>query len=259
MSGTGGPGHAQRDSARRSVQVRTAALVPPAAPSTLRRGANLAARHLFPPRAKRSVPVRRALLKHTLRQLEQALSGTPLEGRLWLMGGLAIGYARSGEALRNDLVDVDLGYDDADQGGLASTIDALRRHRFAPMHRLVSNAGVPTACRLRRDGVWIDLIRCFRREEREYWITYLTDRRDPRAPQEVEVQTEVTYQVKVPAEPLYGTRWLRVADLDRYLSEQYGDWDAPDDVFYRRDWDHVRDSPAVVRCEPWRGHWGPWS
>ncbi|MGH9086739.1 MAG: hypothetical protein ACRDYZ_01270, partial [Acidimicrobiales bacterium] len=122
-----------------------------------RRAAYLVARHLFPPKASRSVPVRRALLTHTLRRLAVALKGTPVEGRLWLMGGLAIGYARNGEALRNDLVDIDLGYADADQEAVMTTVEVLRGHRFVPAHRLVSNAGQTTALRLRRDGVWIDL------------------------------------------------------------------------------------------------------
>lgn len=225
-----------------------------------RRGAYLFARRLFPPRATRSIAVRRALLKHTLRQLADALSGTPMEGRLWLMGGLAIGYARTGEALRNDLIDVDLGYADADHDAMMATFEVLRARRFVPVHRLISNAGVQTAMRLRRDGVWIDLVRCFERERREYWITYLTDRHSAEAPREVEVQTEVDLQPKVPmVAPLYDTTWLHAQDLPRYLEEQYGDWDAPDEVFYTRPWDHVRDSPAVVRCEPWLGAWEPWS
>lgn len=257
MSGTGGPGQ-DEGVAPGTVQARPAPADGTRALSAARRGAYLVARHLFPPRAGRSVPVRRALLKHTLHHLERAVAGTPVEGRLWLMGGLAIGYARSREALRNDLVDVDLGYADADHDALMATLEALRAEGFVPVHRLVSNAGVPTACRLRHDGVWIDLLRCFRRDEREYWITYLTDRRDRAAPREVEVETEVTYQAKVATEPLYGTRWLCAGDLDRYLREQYGDWDVPDDVFYGRQWDHVRDSPAVVRCEPWTGRWEPW-
>lgn len=228
-----------------------------------RQGAYYVARHLFPPQAPRSVAVRHALLKHTVRSLWRVVDGTPLRGRLWLMGGMALGYARTGEALRNDLVDVDLGYADADHEALLAALPTLERHRFVPTYRLVSNAGVETALRLRRDGIWFDLIRCFERrrgdgDEREYWITYLTDRHSPAAPREVEVETEVGLQPKVPTvPPLYGTTWLRAEDLPRYLEEQYGDWAAPDEVFYGRSWDHVRDSPAVVRCDPWHGRWEP--
>ena len=221
-----------------------------------RRGAYAVARLAFPAHSRRAAPVRRAILKHTVRALFNALESTPMAGRVWLMGGIAIGYARTGEALHNDLVDMDFGYADADHDRMMATLEVLLDRGFVPKFRLESNAGVQTAMRLRRDGVWIDLLRCFRRSDREYWITYLTDRHGPSAPQDVEVETEVAFQEKIPTDPpLYGTTWLRAVDLPRYLAEQYGDWDAPDHVFYSRQWDHVRDSPAVVRCEPWSGSW----
>lgn len=244
--------------------------------SAARRAGYAVARRLFPPRAARSRLLRRALLRRTLRQLERALATTGMAGRLWLMGGLAIGYARTGRPLDNDLCDVDLGYADADHEAMMEALDVLARRGFRPTHRLVSNAGVQTAMRLRKDGVWVDLVRCFHGGDggdggdgaggaggatREYWVTYLTDRHSALAPREVEVQTEVTFQEKVPADRrMLGTSWLRAADLDAYLTEQYGTaWRAPDRVFYANSWDHVRDSPAVVHVETWLGRWEPWT
>lgn len=224
----------------------------------LRRVAYAAGRSLFPPRAARSVVVRHAILRNTVRRLVESLEGTPMEGRLWLMGGLAIGYARNGMALRNDLTDIDFGYAEDDYDAMMATIEILARRGFERRHHLVSNAGVPTAMRLNRRGVWIDLLRCFQRGDREYWIGYTTDRLSAGASRELEVETEVRLQRKVPTvPPLYGTTWLKAEDLPSWVREQYGDFTAPD--FLERSWDHVRDCPAVVRCEPWRGRWDPWT
>lgn len=222
-----------------------------------RRLAYPVARRLFPPGAPRSRPLRQVVHRRTIRALAGALELTPMAGKLWLMGGLAIGYARDGRPLANDLVDVDLGYADEDHEVMMEIIEVLKQRAFAEVFRLSSNAGVQTATRLRREGVWVDLVRCFRRADREYWITYLTDRHSPLAPREVEVETEVRFQEKVRTVfPLYGTTWLQAAELPRYLTEQYGEaWMAPEEIFYGRDWDHVRDSPAVVRCDPWSGSW----
>lgn len=180
-----------------------------------------------------------------------------MAGRLWLMGGIAIGYARNGRALDNDLTDVDLGYADVDHEAMMRALPHLVANGFGLAHRLEDNAGTQTIMRLRRDGVWIDLVRCFRRDDKEYWITYAIERTTPLASCEVEVETEVRFQDKVPTvPPLYGTTWLRAADLPSYLDEQYGErWRAPDSAFYAAQWDHVRDSPAVVRVEPWGGAW----
>lgn len=228
------------------------------APSSPRRAAHAVAKRLFPLDAPRGSSLRRVVLRHTVRSLARALESTPMAGKLWLMGGLAIGYARNGSALANDLNDVDLGYADVDHDKMMATIALLANEGFHPQFRLKDNAGDVTIVRLRRDGVWFDLVRCFERGEREYWITYS---QNPDAPGgELEVETEVALQQKVPTRPeLYGTTWLVAADLDRYLTEQYGEWAAPDELFYGREWLHVRDSPAVVRCEPWLGRWDRWS
>jgi len=237
-----------------------------ARPSTGLRAGYLVARKLFPPEAPRSRPVRGLLLRRVLRHLSATLEETPMAGKLWLMGGIAIGYARNGRALDNDLTDVDLGYADADHEAMMRSLAHLGTNGFALVHRLEDNAGTQTIMRLRRDGVWFDLVRCFRRDDKEYWITYAIDRSSPRAPRELEVETQdrfqevetqVRFQEKVPTvPPLYGTTWLRAADLPSYLDEQYAEkWRAPDRVFYAAQWDHVRDSPAVVRVEPWEGTW----
>lgn len=262
MLATGGPGHpsdqagpcpATGGEVEVEVEVEPVAFRRPRG----RRAAYAVARHLFPPRAARSARVRHAILRHTVRRLARSLEGTPMEGRLWLMGGLAIGYARNGAALPNDLTDIDFGYDESDYDAMLATVDVLARRGFERRHLLVSNAGVPTAMRLNRHGVWIDLLRCFRRGDREYWIGYATDRYSADAPREVEVETEVRLQPKVPTvPPLYGTTWLHAEDLSSWIREQYGDWTAPD--FLDRPWNHVRDCPAVVRCEPWQGRWEPW-
>lgn len=227
-----------------------------ARPSVARRAGHFLARSLFPPEAPRSRPLRRAVLRSVLVALADALDSTPMARKLWLMGGLAIGYARTGRPLDNDLTDVDLGYADVDHDAMMASLPILAAHGFFVVHRLESNAGIQTVMRLRRDGVWIDVVRCFRRADREYWVTYAMDP-SREVPRELEVETEVSFQRKVPtAPPVCGATWLRAADLSTYLSEQYGDaWRAPDDIFYARQWDHVRDSPAVVRVEPWRGTW----
>lgn len=228
-----------------------------ALPSAGRRAGYFVARNLFPPKAARSRPVRRLMLRRVLRHLAATLEETPMAGKLWLMGGIAIGYERAGRALDNDLTDVDLGYADVDHEAMMLALPHLVANGFALLHRLEDNAGTQTIMRLRRDGVWFDLVRCFRRDDKEYWITYAIDRSTSLTPLEVEVETEVAFQDKIPTvPPLYGTMWLRAADLPSYLDEQYGEkWRAPDRVFYAAQWDHVRDSPAVVRVEPWEGTW----
>ncbi len=228
-----------------------------ARPSAGQRAGYFVMRKLFPPKAAHSRPVRALMLRRVLRQLAATLDETQMACRLWLMGGIAIGYARNGRALDNDLTDVDLGYADADHEAMMCALPHLVANGFALVHRLEDSAGTLTEMRLRRDGVWIDLVRCFRRDDKEYWITYAVDRRSPLAPREVEVETAVRFQDKIPTvPPLYGTTWLCAADLPSYLDEQYAEkWRAPDRVFYAAQWDHVRDSPGVVRVEPWEATW----
>jgi len=226
-------------------------------PSPARRAGYYVVRHAFPTGAAHSRPLRRALLRRTLKLLWTTLETTPMAGKLWIMGGVAIGYARDGRPLARD-DDVDLGYSDEDHDAFVATVPLLAARGFVPTARLVSNAGALTEMQVRRDGVWIDFLRCFRRADREYWVTYLTDHRSTSAPRKVEVETEVRFQPKVPTvPPLCGTAWSRAEDLTSYLDEQYGlAWRAPERVFYARRWEHVRDSPAVVRVEPWQGEWG---
>lgn len=142
-----------------------------------------------------------------------------------------------------------------------ASLDSLSEAGFVPAFLPRSNAGTVTVVRLWRNGVGFDLMRCFERDDREYWIGYFSDRFSPQAPREVEVEVEVGLQPKVPIDPpLYGIRWLAPADLRSYLLEQYPSCMAPDEEFYspefyQRGWDLVRDCPAVVRVEPWQRSW----
>lgn len=191
-----------------------------------------------------AVAIRRGLLRSTLRELNDALAGTPLSGRYWLDGGLLLGWARAGGALVDDLQDVDFGVLAEDFPRLVAAVPALEAAGFSVLHVVRAPDGEPLSAHFARRGVQFDFVKAVPSDGK------LLLRGT------AEVPALVTYErphLALGSFHLFGREWLKPEDHEAALAAHYGNWRSN----WRKDWSTPRDSPSVVAVEP-SAEW-PWA
>src|SRR5581483_11350418 len=85
--------------------------------------------------------LQRSWFVDSLHRLNDALRGTPIDGRYWMWGGQLLGWAREGRPLGTDLDDADFAYLDEDHERFLQSVPALVAAGFAPLRRLSSGQG----------------------------------------------------------------------------------------------------------------------
>lgn len=191
-----------------------------------------------------NVAIRRSVLHANLRRLNDVLAGTPLHERYWLDGGLLLGWARGGDALANDLRDVDFGVLAEDFPRVLAATATLEAAGFSILHVVEDDQGQPLSAHFRRGGVQFDFVKAV--PEGDKLVMQGT----------AEVPVRVTYErprAVLGKVRLFGREWLKPQDHESALAAHYGDWRAG----WRPDWSTPRDSPSVVAWEP-TGGWAPW-
>jgi hypothetical protein len=155
---------------------------------------------------------RRAFIRQ-LQRLNDALRGTPLDARYWVVGGLLLGWARERRPLITDLHDADFAYLDR----FLASVPALVAAGFVPRHRFTSCDGRHVEHRFRRDGTHFEFFRLTPAGTR--WRYSMFALGEPAT----ELIAEVPIQPRVPL-PFLGRMWLKVADHELALRTIYGDW-----------------------------------
>jgi len=158
----------------------------------------------------------------------------------WLEGGLLLGWARSGEALANDLQDVDFGVLDVDFTKVLAAVPALEAAGFPLLHVVHHHrSGEAVSAHFRWHGIQIDFVKAVPKGDALLYQGVHS------APVMVSYERPVG---RLALFELFGKRWLKPDDHERALAAQYGDWRNN----WRKDWCAPRDSPCVVAVEVWR-------
>lgn len=182
---------------------------------------------------------RRRQFAADLRRLNDALAGSPLDGRWWVFGGMLLGWAREGRLLDHDLIDADFAYRDEDHERFLAAVPTLVAAGFEPLHRYVSNDGLVTIHRFVRGRGRFEFFRLVPVEGGlRFWMH---DGREP----PTEYAGDLTDQCVSPFRFL-GRTWLKSEDHEAELAAMYGDWRTPDPGF------DYPDEPCIVSAEPWR-------
>lgn len=159
---------------------------------------------------------RRVILTRDLRRLHDVLAATPLTGRYAVTGGMLLGWARDGRLLLDDLRDVDFVFEAPDAPAFASAVPMLVRAGFEPKMRFRNNDGEPVFYRFKRHGA------CF-----EFFVVWNVDGRTRYYMFDgEELVCERLHQPNTPFDFL-GRSWLKPADHERALSDNYKDWRGP--------------------------------
>lgn len=174
----------------------------------------------------------------SLRRLNDALRGTPIDGRYWLWGGLLIGWAREGRPLAADLDDADFAYLESDHGRFLDSIPALVAAGFTPQRRFSSGEGCYVEHVLYRRRASFEFFRLRPRGKRWQYSVFSWK---PDFSDFTELIAEIPAQPRVPFSFLR-RQWLKVADHDLELRTIYGDWRTP-----RSDWQYTNDHAVVER------------
>lgn len=174
-----------------------------------------------------------------LQLLNDVLAGSPLAGRYWMFSGMLLGWAREGDLLRHDVVDVDFAYLADDERRLLDTIPLLRAAGFEPLYRFPGGDAPATEYSLLRGGAKFEFFRHEVVGDRFRYYSYGQTAHGPTA-----------NELLLPAQPrepveFLGRTWLKVRDHEAELEALYGDWRTPDP-----DYDYMV-SPAIVRRFPW--------
>jgi Cytidylyltransferase-like len=170
-----------------------------------------------------------------LHRLADALHGTPLDGRYWMVGGLLLGWAREGRPLGSDLHDADFAYLDEDHGRFLSSIPAMVNAGLEPLHRFSSADGRYVEHRLFGEGVQFDFFRLKRVGDRWQYSMFTAGDEPTELIAQVPAQSFVSFH-------FLGRTWRKVADHELALRSIYGDWrtDQPS-------WSYTSDRAVVAR------------
>jgi tetratricopeptide (TPR) repeat protein len=185
-----------------------------------------------------------------LRLLNDVLAGSPMAGRYWMFSGMLLGWAREGDLLRHDVVDVDFAYFARDEARLLEALPQLAAAGFEPLYRFPGAGAPATEYSFSRGGAKFEFFafEVFRDRlgERFRYYSYGHTPGGSRAN-----ELELPAQSFEPVEFL-GRTWLKVRDHEAELEALYGDWRTPDPAY---DYMH---SPAIARRYPWDNssvHW----
>ena len=176
-----------------------------------------------------------------LQLLHDVVAQTPMNGRLWVFGGLLLGWAREGDLLGHDCDDVDFAYLAEDADVFEGIFGTLEDAGFKLSLRYPGSTGEATEYAFRRDGIKFDFFCLTAQDDARFHYRSYGGLPDGRL---------VANLIEIPGQPLeefrfLGRTWLKVRDHDAELTALYGDWRTP-----RPDWDYMT-GPSIVGRAPW--------
>jgi hypothetical protein len=208
----------------------------------------------------RALVVRRgSALGTNLRLLHATLQQAGLIDKIWVTGGLLLGWARLGQPLPTDLQDADLGFMDSDQLAIRAGFTALMKAGFTPEARWRRNDGSTSEWSLTRGGVQFDFFEYSASGDflevsgyfpaRSHWADWQASSGE----EILQCRLLLPRQPLVPFELLERT-WFKHEDHALELDALYGQsWRAPAKQFYdARGWSTGRDSPSVAERTVWK-------
>ena len=188
-------------------------------------------------RGERGAPLPRVV--EGMQRLNDVLLETRLADKVWINGGVLLGYVRHGQPLAHD-TDVDFSYWDHD----AECVDAAMPHLlgagFRRHARWTNNEGRVTEWSISYRGIRFEFFEMHRCGGKMRWYCY-----GGKPCQEL--LNEVPLH-GLEAIEMAGCRWLKPDDHETYLSALYGDWRTPNPAYC-----YVSDSRAIIRREIWKG------
>lgn len=188
--------------------------------------------------------IRRAVFTRDLRRLHDVLAPSALGGRYAVCGGLLLGWARDGRLLADDLHDADFVFDVADTAAFAAAVPRLARAGFVPSTCLRNNDGDAVEYRFVRHGAQFEFFVVSQLGERTRYFMFDVDD---------ELVCERLRQPNAPFDFL-GRRWLKPADHDRALTDNYGDWRQPTPGWgFANAGTVIARHPARYGAEEWNG------
>lgn len=177
---------------------------------------------------------RRALVSG-LQRLADALHGTPLDGRYWVVGGLLLGWAREGRPLASDLNDADFAYLDEDHERFLASIPAIVNAGLKPEHRFSSADGRYVVHRFLCQGVHFEFFRLMPRGDRWRYSMFVSGTEPTELIAEVPIQRHASFR-------FVERDWRKVIDHELALRCIYGDWRTD-----RPGWSYTCDRAIVER------------
>jgi hypothetical protein len=176
-----------------------------------------------------------------LRAFHDVMARTPMADRYWFSGGALLGWAREGQLLRHDALDVDFHYLAEDADRFEASLPILAADGFR-VGRRFPNVRPDVAAKqwaLMKDGAVFDFFRID--DCGDHLRSYSYGWRGPEA---------LENELALPAQPLeefffLGRYWLKPTDHDAELTALYGDWRTPDPGF------NYMDGRAIVSRRPW--------
>ncbi len=174
-----------------------------------------------------------------MQRLYEVISATPLADKIWINGGILLGYVREGGPLAHD-TDVDFSYWDHDADYLQETLPKLLAAGFRPYARWTNNDGRVTEQSLTFRGIKFEFFEMHRCENGMRWYCYGGNPCQ-------ELLNEAPTHGLEPFE-MAGGRWLKPDDHETYLTALYGNWRSPNPAYC-----YVTDSRAIIRRRIWKG------
>ena len=157
-----------------------------------------------------------------LRDLNDALKHTELDGHYWVWSGLLLGWARDGAVLPHDCLDADFAVADQDFQRLVAAVPAIVRAGFRCDRRFVNSDGQVTELTFLRHGARFEFFRMFPADGRLRYYMY-----DIKLKEITQVEAFVPEQETAPFSFL-GRTWLKPKDHALELRSVYGSWEVPD-------------------------------
>jgi len=171
-----------------------------------------------------------------LRDLNDAIAGTELDGRYWVWGGLLLGWARDRAILPHDCLDADFGVTDEDFGALIGAVPAIVAAGFACDRRFVNDNGQVTELTFSRHGARYEFFRMFPGDGKLRYYLY-----------SLKLAEVAEIEAALPDQPtdefsFLGRTWRKHADHALELRTTYGSWEVPDP-----DWSYLDGLDIVAR------------
>jgi hypothetical protein len=174
-----------------------------------------------------------------MQRLHDVLAPTSLAGKMWINGGVLLGYIREGGPLAHE-TDVDFSYWEADAGDVHAAMPRLLAAGFRRYARWTNNEAHVTEWSLLYRGIKFEFFEMHRCGNRMRWYCYGGNPCQ-------ELLNEAPLHGLEPFE-MAGRRWLKPDDHEAYLTALYGDWRIPNPAYC-----YATDSRAIIRRRIWTG------
>jgi phosphorylcholine metabolism protein LicD len=176
--------------------------------------------------------------KQGLVRLYDVLATTRLHGRYWMNGGLLLGCIRNGGPLPHDN-DADFSFWKEDMEVFLEAMEKLKKAGFSEISLKSNKDGSKTQWGYRFRAVKFEFYQMERANGKMRWYSHA------RRKNTIELVNEVPIHGLNEIE-LYGRRWMKPDDHEKYLESLYGNWRVPDPNYC-----YWKDSRAVVDRYPW--------